>query len=141
MDRPPFVFCSGTSIVPAEHDFVLRIGTSLQSKADLFLCYESEGRLPSYFGRNWDALLDCLRDFAWVDQRRVTIIHEDVPLSNSPDELRIYLEVLETAVNDWKKVEKTPLAEAPGIVPYREHELLVTFPSYARQTICRALGL
>src|SRR5690348_10822899 len=54
-------------------------------------------QLPGYFGFNWDALSDCLRDFHWLNVPRILIIHHDLPLVLQKDRLN-YLEVLERAV-------------------------------------------
>jgi hypothetical protein len=130
----PFLFISDTGTLPTEHDFVIKVPRGVQSKADLLTHYEREGHFP-YFGFNWDALLDCLRDFSWVNQKRIIITHDDLPLSNDEKELRVYLEILETAVDDWKKVREGPFAEPPEGWAYIEHELLVVFPSSVESTI------
>lgn len=103
------------------------------------MLYGREGHFPAYYGCNWDALLDCLRDFSWADQRRIVITHDDLPLSNDKKELQVYLEILETAVIDWKKVKEGPFAEPPKEMPYIEHELLVVFPSSVESSIAHVL--
>jgi barstar (barnase inhibitor) len=103
------VFVDDVSTLPIEHAFVLKVKKGIQSKADLLLNYEIEGSFPGYFGHNWDALLDCLRDFSWVSQKRIIIAHDDLPLKNDEEGLRIYLEILETAVKDWNVTGKSHL--------------------------------
>ncbi|HOY59215.1 MAG TPA: barstar family protein [Verrucomicrobiota bacterium] len=78
--------------------------------------------LPGYFGFNWDALSDCLRDFHWVKQRNVVLIHEDLPTLTSTD-LVNYVEVLEECVRSWK--------------PNENHRLVVMFPESCRERIER----
>lgn len=39
-------------------------GRSIRSKDDLLRAAAEALRFPDYFGMNWDALLDCLRDLA-----------------------------------------------------------------------------
>jgi hypothetical protein len=139
ISKLPFLFVNDASTLLTEHDLVLAVPKGIQSKADLFLHYEREGRFPAYFGHNWDALMDCLRDFSWASQKRIIITHEDLPLANDGKELQIYLEILETAVNDWKMVREGPFAALPEEMSYVEHELLVLFPSAVESTIVRVL--
>jgi Barstar (barnase inhibitor) len=135
----PFLFVSDTSALPSEHDFVIKIPKGVRSKADLLTYYEREGHFPTGFGFNWDALLDFLRDFSWVNQKRIVITHYDLPPLNDQNELRVYIEILETAVNDWKKVREGPFVEPPEEMPFIEHDLLVVFPLSVESSIARVL--
>jgi RNAse (barnase) inhibitor barstar len=132
---PPFLFVDDIGHVVAQSDFHVEIPPGIQSQAELFLRYEKAGHFPGYFGRNWDALLDCLRDFSWTELKRIVITHEDLPLANNEAELRIYLEILETAVSDWQEVREGTFAEAPREMPYVQHELLVVFPAAVRSQV------
>lgn len=68
----------------------------------LFDVLASELDFPGYFGRNWDALSDCLRDFHWLDDGATVVIwHPSLPVLGARD-LRIYLEVLADAVESWR---------------------------------------
>lgn len=83
-----------------------------------------ELQLPGYFGFNWDALSDCLRDLHWMKQRTVVLRHGDLP--HLPEaELRIYLDVLSEAVASWGAEE--------------EHSLAVSFPRDVRRNLERVL--
>ena len=63
---------------------------------------------PGYFGFNWNALYDCLRDLDWISENKVMIVHESLP--DIPDsDLRIYLEVLKDCILDWVNDEKHQL--------------------------------
>src|SRR5205814_1896101 len=77
-----------------QDDFVLRVPGGIRSKAELLAALASAGRFPDYFGGNWDALQDCLRDLSWISNRKVVIMHSDLPLHDSPAECRTYLEIL-----------------------------------------------
>ena len=137
MDKQSFLFIDDVSTLQIEHAFVLKVKEGIQSKADLLENYEIEGNFPSYFGHNWDALLDCLRDFSWVSQKKIIIAHDDLPLENDEEQVRIYLEILETAVKDWKAVREGPSFVPLDEVPYIDHELLVVFPSAVEPIIVR----
>ena len=139
--NPPFVFVSDPTVLATPEEFLLRIAKGIETKHDLLLHYERAGNFPSYFGRNWDALQDCLGDFFWQKQKRIVIAHDDLPLANQEDELRIYLEILATAVKDWKGPRPGPFVEISSEEwPYIEHELVVAFPSAVEATVVRVLG-
>jgi len=74
------------------------------SKDDLLNVYYIKLKFP-YFGFNWDALEDCLRDLAWIEQENVIIYHPQLPQLNEKD-LEIYLDILRGIVGHWKKYEE-----------------------------------
>jgi hypothetical protein len=41
-------------------------GSAIESKAELLRALATALDFPPYFGRNWDALADCLTDLAWL---------------------------------------------------------------------------
>lgn len=61
--------------------------------------------MPQYFGANWDAFDECLRDLSWIKERRLVLYHRRVPLEANPKDQRIYVEVLANAVRDWRPDE------------------------------------
>lgn len=79
---------------------------------------------PGYFGFNWNALRDCLRDFFWIKEYKIVIVHDDVP-NIDLFSLKIYLDILNDAVLDWENDS--------------EHELEVVFQEKNRETIERLL--
>ncbi|MBC7908233.1 MAG: barstar family protein [Rhodospirillaceae bacterium] len=80
---------------------------------------------PGYFGFNWDALYDCLRDFNWIKEREIVLVHEGLPTIPDND-LKLYLEVLRDSVVDWK--------------PDESHALKVVFPEGDRKIISKILA-
>jgi hypothetical protein len=97
--------------------FVAQIPAALTTKEALLQALYEHVRLPGYFGFNWDALSDCLRDLHWIDRHEVVLLHADLPQLPRED-LRIYLEVLAESVASWE--------------PGEPHSLEVVFPSGAR---------
>lgn len=59
---------------------------------------------PDYFGRNWDALEDCLTDLAWIDASAVVLVLDktDRFARSHPEDWRIALDVLRSAEAYWK---------------------------------------
>lgn len=81
-------------------------------------------RFPDYFGRNWDALSDCLRDLSWLPPGRISVVHDALP-DLPPKDLRTYMDVLATAAGDWK--------------PQESYELVVIFPEGDRHRVLELL--
>ena len=113
-------------------DFVMKIPGGLSSKNALLEAVARVGNFPSHFGMNWDALLDCLVDFTWIEQKCIVMIHEDIPLIGNPAECRVYLDVLSAAINDWMSQKERPL---PGC------RLRVFFPRHLGSQLSAILKL
>lgn len=76
------------------------IDPCISSKTQIMDYFASSLRMPEFFGNNWDALLDMLRDLSWIDDKYITIIHTDIPKLEA-DNLKAYLHVLNDAVLSW----------------------------------------
>lgn len=107
-----------------EGGHVGRVPAGVSDKEQLMRVLEEALRLPDYFGRNWDALSDCLRDLSWLPPGRVHLVHDAVP-DLLPKDLRSYVDVLATAVADWK--------------PQESYELVVIFPEGDRHRVLELL--
>ncbi|KIZ17506.1 hypothetical protein SNA_13475 [Streptomyces natalensis ATCC 27448] len=62
-------------------------------------------RLPQWFGRNWDALADCLTDLSWcpaVGGRLLVLTGWQGYASAVPEEWSVFEEVLADAVGHWR---------------------------------------
>ena len=60
---------------------------------------------PDYFGRNWDALEDCLTDLAWIDAPAVVLVLDRTGrfAQKQPEAWRVALDVLRSAEAYWAK--------------------------------------
>jgi len=118
-----FVFQSEEQWVGDADVFVAHISCGLSTRELLFDALSKELQFPDYFGRNWDALFDCLRDLSWIPQKKVVLIHRDVP-KLEPAAIKVYLKLLDDAVAGWKEGEG--------------HEVVVVFPEEAEETVREA---
>lgn len=121
-DFSKFVF--GGYVFDKDREFVAIVPAGLHNRNQLFDALRRELRLPEYFGDNWDALDECLRDLCWIKHRQVVIVHHDVPRLAARD-LATYLDILLASAKDWP--------------PDANHELLVAFPTSARNAVLNAL--
>ncbi|MGO4569804.1 barstar family protein [Rhizobium sp. 2YAF20] len=79
---------------------------------------------PAYFGFNWDALFDGLRDFSWINEQLVVLVHTNLP-ALSESELKIYVRLLRDSVLDWR--------------PGETHRFEVAFAQSDREAVERLL--
>lgn len=99
----PFLFSDDPSSLQGVDTLVVTLPPGLSDKVSLLARYAEGLRFPQYFGWNWDALDECLRDLSWITENGVLIVHRDVPLTGSIADQKIYLEILAGAVRDWSK--------------------------------------
>ena len=77
---------------------VVRIPRGIRSKEKLLAILADKLRFPRYFGYNWDALEECLRDLSWLPPHQaVTIVHEDLPFGEGGENRATYLDILTKA--------------------------------------------
>jgi hypothetical protein len=112
-DAPgPFLFSENPAAYRAEGALVVRIPAKARGKEKLLSVLAAKLRFPSYFGHNWDALEECLRDLSWLDDRpRVVIVHEAFPFSAAGDSLATYQSILADAVAMHRQRGTPPLLE------------------------------
>jgi RNAse (barnase) inhibitor barstar len=120
----PFDF-TDEDVVAAADTCVARLPENLANKEELLQALYEQLQFPGYFGFNWDALSDCLRDFHWLASRTVVLMHADLPRL-TPHDCRTYLAILAEAVDSWKREE--------------EHEFRVVFPTVARAEAAAVLA-
>jgi hypothetical protein len=111
---------STTEDVVRAGDFAALIPDDINSREVLIQRLAEDLRFPDYFGKNWDALSDCLRDFHWRNEGRIVIAHAGLP-KLAPSDVRAYLEILSDAVEDWRRTG--------------DRDLVVVFPPDTRQAI------
>ncbi|WP_308291036.1 barstar family protein [Micromonospora sp. RL09-050-HVF-A] len=144
----PLVVCSPGSLVelaavlPASGRFVVACldGARMTNADQVFYDFSDALLFPSYFGWNWNALSDCLRDLHWLPADGYLVIVENAHrlLPNSTQDQHILLRVLARTVDHWAN----PLGQPDGkVVPFKVL-LLCSCDEEAvhlRQTITRAV--
>jgi RNAse (barnase) inhibitor barstar len=78
-------------------------GAKSRSAADFFNECGAALQFPDYFGENWDALDECLRDLEWLpgDAYLLVLTDADLVLDRDADQFGTLLKVLENAANEW----------------------------------------
>ena len=83
-------------------------GSKAETMLDFYQQIQKGLKLPTYFGKNLDALYDCLCDFSWLDAHEIHIVlrNYDHFLSTEPKNQRWnVLAVLNDAVSEWKAMK------------------------------------
>jgi hypothetical protein len=86
-------------------------GRQIASKDDLLRSGVAAMHLPAYFGNNWDALEDSLRDLAWAPAERGYLVLFDgagTLARAEPGDFAVALSILRDAVEYWRATP-TPL--------------------------------
>ena len=77
---------------------------AVSAKAQFLAVCAKQLKLPSYFGGNWDALADCLRDLNWLKGAGF-VLHvagHDKFAATAPEDYATALAVLTEAADFWK---------------------------------------
>ena len=83
---------------------IVFIDEKIEDVATLFNMLYEELCFPDYFGWNWNALNDCLRDFCWLQEDFVAfvIINKQKILSKDPSfQKDAFFEYLQDASDFW----------------------------------------
>lgn len=92
-----FEYISDVTGFRAANAFVARLGGPLRRKRDLLRAVAANLKFPNYFGYNWDALEECLRDLSWLPvDKTIILLHEQLPLADKRQRA-IYANILRSA--------------------------------------------
>jgi len=87
------------------HGIAARVlgGERIRDKKGLLTAVATAFEFPSYFGHNWDALLDCLSDFHWLPAKGYVCImlHADQLKSADRKAYTAFLKVCQAAAVRW----------------------------------------
>jgi hypothetical protein len=101
-----------------------------------------ELHFPDYFGKNWNALDECVHDLSWLSPGDVILIHKDLPLADNHTSLSIYLSLLSDAVVNWDTKGSNLIytsSEECNVASERQllvkRKFLVVFPSDVENSV------
>src|SRR5213594_839964 len=117
-----FTFLDSDALDRPNDSFVAIVPRRITDSKQLLNVLNERLKLPEYFGFNWNALEECLRDFHWIKQRKIVLIHEDLPALPASD-VASYVDVLNESVRYWKSD--------------KAHQFVVVFPKSCRETVER----
>ena len=85
-------------------------GRTIDDKASFLAACADAMQFPAYFGRNWDALDDCLNDLSWAPASGYIVLYDHVGhfSRGEPAEWAAARSVLVDAVSHWT-VTGTPM--------------------------------
>ncbi|WP_329106631.1 barstar family protein [Micromonospora sp. NBC_01699] len=113
---PPWLSVSTTAAVPP--DAVVVSGAAGRTRDGLFTGWAAALAFPDYFGRNWDALLDALRDL--VERQRPTLVVTDADellADEPPAQLTTLLAVLGSVDDGSGQALRVVLDTGPDDAP------------------------
>jgi hypothetical protein len=93
------------SNAPAPSAHIIRIPRGIRSKQKLFAILADKLHFPRYFGWNWDALEELLRDLSWLSAVSIVIIHDDLPFGAAGENRVIYLQLIQAVTAHWQATD------------------------------------
>lgn len=85
-------------------------GKAIERKEQLMNAMATALSLPAHFGRNWDALEECLADMEGADGEGYVLYYDHIDglLGAHPDQFQTLVEIVRDAVKTWKE-DGTPM--------------------------------
>jgi hypothetical protein len=83
-------------------------GSRIDSEESLFLEIGRALQFPDYFGQNWDALIDCLRDLGWMAAIGCVVFVRDAATAfrRAPSAMARFVETCGDAAAFWREHEQ-----------------------------------
>ena len=78
-------------------------GSVMPDEGSVFDAFYWSLCFPEYFGWNWDALSDCLRDLGWIPADRYVLLidHAEMLLRDEPEGRKLLFSILRRAADQW----------------------------------------
>lgn len=84
-------------------------GGKMAQRQGVFDQFSAAFQFPCYFGENWNAFLDCVRDLGWLRADGFVALVQDanrVLVGGDADELGVLLKILEQAGAEWSHADE-----------------------------------
>jgi RNAse (barnase) inhibitor barstar len=95
--------------VTSNADISVVIDDKIQSTEDLFNLLNKSLAFPSYFGFNWNALVDVMSDLKWLEGKTIAIIVRSI--SNLPkNEVKNLIEILAMTDKEGPASDRKPIS-------------------------------
>src|SRR3954465_4610196 len=97
-------------VFPEGYVIAVLDGELAGSREGFFTEIARELAFPGHFGRNWDAVYDCLTDLNWLPAEGYVLVFDGFGAlaRNAPDQWRIGLKVFADACQFWQPL-RTPM--------------------------------
>lgn len=86
--------------IPLSDNCLYTTFSGINNRDGLFDALSSGLRFPDYFGRNWDALSECIRDLEWIEEDTVIVYHDNLS-DMSEQDFDMYVSVLVDTMYSW----------------------------------------
>ena len=137
---PPWVEVMVCEAQPVLDDFVANLsglcvrvlqGQRCTSKKDLLAEFAHALQFPGHFGRNWDALEDCITDMEWMAASGYVIVIRDADrvLIDSEKDFIVFVNIMDSAGKFWATPQSGEWARSG--LPF--HVVLVVFGEHNAQ--------
>ncbi|MEX5637800.1 barstar family protein [Parafrankia sp. FMc2] len=108
--QPPWILCGTVPTPPGDADedgsgvrLVCIDGAETSTEAEMHHQFVERFEFPEYYGRNWDALYECLTDLSWspAEAYIVDVAHSSRLLWRQRRSIDVLLDVLSSAGEAW----------------------------------------
>ncbi|MCX4747440.1 barstar family protein [Kitasatospora sp. NBC_01287] len=99
------------TLPPQGTSFVARLdGEKMTDLQGVFEEFSRGLRFPAYFGWNWPAFSECLRDLAWIGSENYLLVisGSQFLLSDEPEEMNTFMKISEEAGRTRSRMIRQP---------------------------------
>jgi len=85
-------------------------GKLCRTKSSLFRAFAEALRFPDYFGKNWDALEECITDLSWLEASGYLLIVSDAEmlLEKVDSDYKTFVSIMNDAGKSWAERSSRP---------------------------------